>query len=199
MQDYLGRYQDLRDEWNERRKRGESTDITDDIVFEIELIKQIEINIDYILMLVNKYHDTNCEDKEVLITIRKAITASPELRSKKALIENFISGLNKVDDVMNEWHSYVAKERERELVQIIREEKLHEPETRKFLQNAFRDGELKTTGTDIDRLMPPVSRFGGGARARKKQTVIDKLKAFFERFFGIGGVIFTEDSTKRKE
>lgn len=115
--------------------------------------------------------------------------ASPELRSKKALIENFISGINDVDDVVNEWNTYVAEERERQLVHIIREEKLREPETRKFLENAFRDGEIKTTGTDIDQLMPPVSRFGGGggARAKKKQTVIDKLKAFFERFFGIGG------------
>ena len=190
MQDYLGRYQDLRDEWNERRKRGESTDIIDDIVFEIELIKQVEINIDYILMLVKKYHDTHCQDKEVLITIRKAIDASPELRSKKALIETFIDGINDVDDVMAEWHRFVAEERERQLVQIIHEEKLREPETRKFLENAFRDGELKTTGTDIDRLMPPVSRFGGGARAKKKQTVIEKLKAFFERFFGIGGALF---------
>lgn len=188
MQDYLGRYQDLRDEWMERRKRGESVDITDDIVFEVELIKQVEINIDYILMLVKKYHDTHCEDKEVLITIHKAVDASPELRSKKALIENFISGINDVDDVVNEWNTYVAEERERQLVQIIREEKLREPETRKFLENAFRDGEIKTTGTDIDQMMPPVSRFGGGgARAKKKQTVIDKLKAFFERFFGIGG------------
>ena len=188
MQDYLGRYQDLRDEWMERRKRGESADITDDIVFEVELIKQVEINIDYILMLVKKYHDTHCEDKEVLITIHKAVDASPELRSKKALIENFISGINDVDDVVNEWNTYVAEERERQLVHIIREEKLREPETRKFLENAFRDGEIKTTGTDIDHLMPPVSRFGGGgARAKKKQTVIDKLKAFFERFFGIGG------------
>ena len=193
MQDYLGRYQDLRDEWNERRKRGVSTDIIDDIVFEIELIKQVEINIDYILMLVKKYHDTHCEDKEVLITIRKAIDASPELRSKKVLIENFISGINDVDDVMTEWNSYVAEERERELVQIIRDEKLRESETRKFLENAFRDGEIKTTGTDIDRLMPPVSRFGGGGvRVKKKQTVIDKLKAFFERFFGIGGPSFAE-------
>ena len=196
MQDYLGRYQDLRDEWNERRKRGESTDIIDDIVFEIELIKQVEINIDYILMLVKKYHDTHCEDKEVLITIRKALNASPELRSKKALIENFIAGINDVDDVVAEWNSYVAEERERELAEIIRDEKLREPETRKFLENAFRDGEIKTTGTDIDRLMPPVSRFGGGgARAKKKQTVIDKLKAFFERFFGIGGPAFTETPT----
>ena len=192
LQDYLGRYQDLRDEWNNRRKHGESTDITDDIVFEVELIKQIEINIDYILMLVKKYHDSHFEDKEVLVTIKKAINASPELRSKKALIETFIDGINDVEDVMTEWHDYVAKKREEELVQIIRDEKLKEPETRKFIENAFRDGEIKTTGTDIDKLMPPVSRFGGSNRAAKKQGVIDKLKLFFEKFFGVGGS-FTAD------
>lgn len=187
FQDYLGRYQDLRDEWNEKRKKGESTDIIDDIVFEVELIKQIEINIDYILMLVNKYHDSHFEDKEVLITIKKAIDSSPELRSKKLLIENFISGINDVDDVMAEWSDYVNKNREEELLQIIDEEKLKGIETRKFIENAFRDGEIKTTGTEIDKLMPAVSRFGGGSRAAKKQTVIDKLKSFFEKYYGISG------------
>lgn len=143
-------------------------------------------------MLVKKYHDSHCEDKEVLVTIKKAIDASPELRSKKALIETFIAGINDVEDVMTEWHDYVAEKREEELVQIIKEEKLKEPETRKFLENAFRDGEIKTTGTDIDKLMPPVSRFGGGKRAVKKQGVIDKLKSFFEKFFGVGGSFTTE-------
>lgn len=186
LQDYLGRYQDLRDEWVNRAK-GEKEDITDDIVFEIELIRQIEINIDYILMLVKKYHDSHCDDKEILVTIQKAVDASPELRSKKQLIETFIAGINDVDDVMAEWQGFVAAEREKELVQIIQEEKLKEPETRKFLENAFRDGEIKTTGTDIDKLMPPVSRFGGGgARAKKKQGVIEKLQKFFEKFFGLG-------------
>ena len=119
LQDYLGRYQDLRDEWKRKRDAGESTDIIDDIVFEIELIKQIEINIDYILMLVKKYHDSHCKSKEVLISIRKAIDASPELRSKKQLIETFIAGINDADDVMIEWHDYVVKQREQELESII--------------------------------------------------------------------------------
>lgn len=186
LQDYLGRYQDLRDEWKRKRENGESTDIIDDIVFEIELIKQIEINIDYILMLVKKYHDTHCEDKEVLITIRKAVDASPELRSKKQLIESFIAGINDVEDVMNEWNDYVSRQREEDLEKIIQEEKLKPDETKKFLENAFREGEVKTVGTDIDKLMPPVSRFGGGNRAKKKQTIINKLKDFFEKYFGIG-------------
>ena len=186
LQDYLGRYQDLRDEWKNRRPTGEKEDITDDIVFEIELIKQIEINIDYILMLVKKYHDSHCDDKEVLITIRKAVDASPELRSKKALIETFIAGINDVDDVMLEWRAFVAEEKERQLSAIIREENLKDAETRKFIEASFRDGSVKTSGTAIDKLLPPMSRFGGGNRAEKKQGVIDKLKTFFERFFGIG-------------
>lgn len=186
LQDYLGRYQDLRDEWAERRKKGETTDIEDDIIFETELIRQIEINIDYILMLVKKYHDSHCNDKEVLVTIQKAVDASPELRSKKALIETFIAGVNNVDDIMTEWRSYVAEQKERALTTIIEEEKLKPEETRRFIENSLLAGEIKTTGTDIDKLMPPVSRFGGGNRAAKKQTVIEKFKAFFEEFFGIG-------------
>lgn len=187
LQDYLGRYQDLRDEWMSRRGGGDSTDINDDIVFEVELIKQAEINIDYILMLVKKYHDDHHQDKEIIATVDRAIDSNPELRSKKKLIKAFIDNLNDGDDVMEEWHEYIARKREEELEQIIADEKLKDEETRKFIKDSFRDGEIKTIGTDIDRLMPPVSRFGGGNRDAKKQNVIDRLKAFFERFFGLGG------------
>lgn len=186
FQDYLGRYQDLRDEWKEKYKDKDKKDITNDVVFEIELIKQIEINIDYILMLVAKYHETHCKDKELLVSINKAVDASPELRSKKQLIETFIGRLNDVEDVMNEWQSYVDKEREAELKKIIEEENLKKDKTRDFLENAFRDGEIKTTGRDIPDLMPPCSMFGNSKRAEKKQRIIDRLKSFFERFIGIG-------------
>lgn len=199
LQDYLGKYQDLRDEWKRKRENGESVDIIDDIVFEVELIKQIEINIDYILMLVKKYHDTHGEDKEVLITIRKAIDASPELRSKKALIETFISGINDMDDVMIEWQNFIVTQREKDLCTLIKEEKLKPEETRKFIENCFREGEVKTTGTDIDKILPPVSRFGGdGARAKKKKTVIYKLREYFEKYSGLGIVAFKEKQEEDK-
>jgi type I restriction enzyme R subunit len=186
LQDYLGRYQDLRDEWRRKQGEKENADIIDDIVFETELVKQIEINIDYILLLVKKYHDENCQNKELLVTIQKAVDASPELRSKKELIESFINRINQMDDdVMSEWRSFVKKRREEELKQIIDDEKLNEQETRKFMKNAFREGEVRTLGTDIDKLMPPVSRFGASGRDKKKKGIIDKLKAFFEKFFGI--------------
>lgn len=184
MQDYQGRYNDLYDEWRDRRKDKEKEDITDDIIFEVELIKQIEINIDYILLLVKKYHDEHKSDKELLITINRAIDSSLELRSKKVLIQNFISGINEVDDVMLEWKEFVAKKKEEELSQIISEEKLKNDETRKFMEYSFRDGTMKTTGTDLDKIMPPMSRFGGG-RERKKESIIQRLRSFFDRFDGI--------------
>ena len=186
LQDYLGRYQDLKDIFRPDDK--ESTDINDDIIFETELIKQIDINIDYILMLVQKYHDGHMQDKEILVTIQKAVGAHPELRSKKQLIEMFLDSINNVNDVVTAWIGFVEKQREDDLATIISEEKLKPEETRRFLEKAFEDGEIKETGTDIDKIMPPVSRFGGGAnnRAAKKQTVISKLKGFFEKYFGVG-------------
>lgn len=183
FQNYTGIYNDL---YIEFRPKAQAENIADDIVFEMELVKQIEVNIDYILMLVAKYHASNCEDKEVLIAIDRAIKSSIELRSKKELIDGFIATINVKTDVNNDWKKFVAKQRETDISELIVTERLKEEETRKFIDNAFRDGSVKTTGTDIDKLMPPVSRFGGGNRATKKQTVIEKLKAFFEKYFGLG-------------
>ena len=136
-------------------------------------------------MLVIKYHDSNCKDKEVLVAIDKAIKSSLQLRSKRELIAHFIDTINAGTDVNADWQKFVKKQRELDITGLITEEKLKPEETRKFVANAFRDGVLKTTGTDVDRLMPPVSRFGGGKREQKKQIVIEKLKAFFEKYFGL--------------
>ena len=192
LQNYQSIYLDLYDKYR-RKGDGEKEDITDDIEFEIELIKQVEINIDYILMLVEKYHAGNCEDKEILASIRKAVDASMQLRSKKELIEAFISHVNVDTQVTTDWRRFVLEQEENDLTEIITTEKLKSEETRKFVANAFRDGALKTTGTEIDKLMPPVSRFGGGSRAQKKQGVIEKLKAFFEKYFGLGIAEFKAD------
>lgn len=184
FQDYTGTYNDIYEEL--KPEPGNKDSIMEDVVFEAELVKQIEVNIDYILMLVAKYHDGNCEDKEILVAIQKAIKSSLQLRSKKELIENFIATVNTSTDVNSDWQHFVKEQRENDIQTLISEEKLKPEETRKFVENAFRDGVLKTTGTDVDRLMPPVSRFGGGNRAEKKTGIIDKLKAFFEKYFGLG-------------
>ena len=185
FQDYQSIYIDLYQEYV-RGKDAEKENINDDLVFEIELIKQIEVNIDYILMLVAKYHESNCTDKNILTSIDKAVSSSIELRSKKELIEVFISRINASTKVEDDWHKFVIEQKEKDLDTIIDDEKLKPKETRKFIDGSFRDGAIKTTGTDIDRILPPVSRFsGGGRRAAKKQNVIDKLLAFFEKYLGI--------------
>ena len=183
FQDYIGTYTDLYEEYKSKPEEEES--IKEDIVFEMELVKQVEVNIDYILMLVAKYHDSNCEDKEILGSIDKAIKSSLALRSKKELIDKFISKINADTNVYSDWAKFVKKQKEEDLENLIKEENLNEEATRKFLDNSFRDGEVKTTGTDIEKILPPMRRFGGGNRAEKKQTIIDKIKKFFEKYFGI--------------
>ena len=183
MQDYQSRYLDLYHEM--RPPKSDKEVINDDIVFEMELIRQVEINIDYILMLVAKYHDSNCEDKEILVDIRKAVDSSMQLRSKKDLIENFIATVNTATKVDDDWIKFVTEQKKTDLDTLIAEEKLKPDETRKFVDNSFRDGVLKTTGTDVDRILPPVSRFGGGNRTAKKDGIIAKLQAFFDKYFGL--------------
>ncbi|HHU53237.1 MAG TPA: type I restriction endonuclease subunit R [Clostridiaceae bacterium] len=184
LQDYQSIYIDLYEEFKSKAG-GDRENIIDDIIFEIELIRQIEVNIDYILMLVAKYKDSNCKDKTILTTIDKAIDSSLELRSKKELIENFIEQVNISTEIDEEWKEFIDQSKEADINKLIEEEKLKEDETRKFVDNSFRDGVMKTTGTDVDKLMPPVSRFGGGNRDAKKQGIIEKLLRFFEKYFGL--------------
>lgn len=184
MQDYQSNYLDLKDKWRKRGK-GDKEVVNDDIIFETELIRQVEINIDYILLLVKNYHDSNCKNKEILVNISKAVSASMQLRSKKELIENFVASVNADTDVDEAWEAYVKQRKQDDLNEIIASENLKADETSKFVENAFRDGAIRTTGTDIDKILPAMSRFGGGNRQEKKKTVIEKLKVFFEKYFGV--------------
>lgn len=198
FQDYTGMYVDLYQKYKQKDD-GEKESIKDDIVFEMELVKQVEVNIDYILMLVAKYHQSNCEDKEILGTIDKAIKSSLALRSKKELIDGFISKINADTNVMDEWGKFVKEQKEIDLKKIINDENLNEEETRKFLDNAFRDGQVKTNGTDIEKILPPMRRFGGGNRAEKKENIIIKVKKFFEKYFGLGTSDKNDDQFEYKD
>ena len=185
LQDYQSNYLDLQEKWR-RRRPGDKENINDDLVFETELIRQVEINIDYILLLVQKYHDSNCTNKEILVNISKAVGSSLQLRSKKELIENFIGSVNADTDVEKSWKDFVEQRKDEDLKEIIDSEHLKPQETRAFIKNSFRDGQVRTTGTDIDKILPPMSRFGGSDnRQEKKKTVVEKLQAFFERYFGL--------------
>ncbi len=119
-----------------------------------------------------------------MIKITKAVDSSSQLRSKKDLIMNFIASINQYDDVQNGWHEYVSQQCDEELNDIITSERLKPNDTRKYMDNAFLAGEIKTIGTDLDRLLPPVSIIMGG-RKERKDSVIRKFQAFFDKYFGI--------------
>jgi type I restriction enzyme R subunit len=173
---YINIYHEFRN-----RKTGDAENVNDDIVFEMELIKQVEINIDYILELIMKYHESHLRDKEIIISINKAIDSSVELRNKKDLIEQFIQSLNSGSKVTDDWHHFVEEKKMKELDKIISDEGLDKEGTYKFIQNSFRDGYVQTTGTGLAKILPPVSRFTPtGERTQKRETVIEKIKAFFQ-------------------
>ena len=185
IQDYHSQYIDLYNEFR-KWKNDEKENINDDLVFEMELIKQIEINIDYILELIKKFHQDNVKDKEILADINRAIESSFELRNKKDLINQFIQTLEISSSVDDDWIDFVEKKKTEELEKIIQEEKLDHDETYKFIKNAFRDWNISTTWTGISKILPPVSRFSpDGERTQKRKTVLKKLLQFFDRFFDI--------------
>ena len=187
FQDYQSLYLNLYAEFRSGAEADKES-INDDVVFEIELIKQVEINVDYILLLVEQYlkNKGGGDDKEILATIERAINSSPSLRNKKDLIEQFLDAVNTKAKVDAQWQAFVTAKRAEELARIIAEENLDADATHNFIDNAFRDGNLSTTGTAITRILPPVSRFArNNDHATKKQMVLDKLACFFERYFGL--------------
>lgn len=185
FQDYQSRYIDLHQSFT-KEQNAEKEKINDDLVFEMELIKQIEVNIDYILRLVEQYRKSNSEDKkEIRVNIAKAVDSSIRLRSKKELIEGFVDKMTVSGNVEEDWKQFVSEQKEKELNSLIETERLKPAETQRFVNNALRDGILRTSGTDIDGILPPISRFAiTGERARIKDGVINKLLVFFEKYFG---------------
>ena len=185
LQDQQSRYLQIYDDI--RRKPGERENIADDVVFEMELIRQIDINIDYILALIEKYHDSNQQDRDIKINIDKAIESSLELRDKKDLIEKFIASLSSsTGNIYDDWQDFIQSEKTRELDKIIADENLDKQKTYEFMRRSFVKGEVSDTGTAITRILPPVSFFDRGAkRATIRERVYQKLKAFFNRFFNI--------------
>ena len=184
-QDYHSIYIELYNEFRNRTKQ-EKTDVTEDVVFEMELIKSIEVNIDYILTLVKKYHDSNMEDKEILVSIQKAIMASPDLRNKKDLIMAFIDSLDQDSNVYADFESFMNSKKKEELDKIIAEEGLNKDETYNFIQRSFDKGRVETNGVEVSNILPPMNMFTpNNERQEKKNKVIDKLLEFFDKFFSI--------------
>ena len=191
LDDYLGWYNRLHEEFRPEH-HDEKESIDDDIVFEMELVKQVQVNINYILKLVQKYHDSNCLDKTIVVQIRKEIDASPDMRDKRELIEKFIAQMTpERGDIDSEWERFIRIERENQLDAIIKEEKLKRKETEQFMKRAFMDGYVTETGTGIAKILPPINPFLPES-GEKKQTVLEKLKDFFNRFVNTTSGLFNE-------
>jgi type I restriction enzyme R subunit len=182
-QDYQSVYIDLYDEFRGREK-AEKESITDDIEFEMELVRQVDVNIDYILMLIEKYRREHGCDKELKGVIDKAIGSSVHLRSKRELIEAFIADVNADADVAEAWMAFVEERKKRDLTELIGKERLKAEETVKFFESALKAGLLKTTGTEVDLILPAMSRFGN-VRKETKERVISALQNLFERYKGL--------------
>ncbi|MCB1256826.1 MAG: hypothetical protein KDB26_06970, partial [Microthrixaceae bacterium] len=187
MQDYQSIYLNLHQEF--RSSQGADKEpIHEDVIFEIELIKQVEINVDYILLLVEHHRSTNGDgdDKELRAQITRAVTSSPSLRNKRDLIEEFVDSLSATSQVDSAWAEFIAQKRTEELEQIIVDEGLDSDATHAFVDAAFRDGAIQGTGTAITKILPPVSKFSpSGGHAAKKRSVLTKLGEYFDRFFGL--------------
>ena len=185
LQDYQSIYLDYYSKWRKRHE-GDVVEINDDLVFEIESLRQEEIDVDHILQMVITHHQENAKDEEIKLKISRAINSSIELRSKKELIENFVANVNNTDNIFNEWEEYSLKCKYDELQQIISQFKLKQDKTVKYISDSFKDGELKTTGMHIESLLPPISIFSGNNKHYEtKQKVIERLKEYFEKYLGI--------------
>lgn len=190
--DYKSVYLDL---YSELRPRAEAEKevVNDDLVFEIELVKQVEVNVDFILMLVEKHRSEygDGDDREIPIEVERALASSPSLRNKKDLIEDFVRSVSAGTSVDEGWQRFVAARRADELAAIVAEERLRPEATVALVAAALRgETEIVNEGTAITRVLPPVSRFrrpanGEGTLDEKKHRVVEKLRAFVDRFRGL--------------
>ena len=189
VQDYTSIYLDLREKYVKVQKDKE--DICDDIVFEMELVKQVEVNIDFILFLVEQYRKSHKQDGEIRVRISKAIDSSPDLRDKKELIEQFIEQLTPNSEVDAAWRQYVNSEKRKQFDAIVNEENLKRDKAVEFIENAYERGYVPEGGMELDGIMPPINPFDVNAnREGKIAVVLEKLKAFFQRFADISNGSF---------
>ena len=144
--------------------------IVEDLVFEIELVKQVEINVDFILILIRGLQGASAsENKEIKAKISKTVLSSFSLRSKKDLIEKFVESINNDSDVEGDWRKFIAEQKKVELGEIIKEENLNAEATEEFINKAFADGELKTAGTAVIKLLHQKTCSAPGLNMRSRR------------------------------
>ncbi len=196
IQDYRSTYNDIRD-WLRREKNGKELEESkidwDDVVFEVDLLKSQEINLDYILELIFE-HNKKTKDKATLITeIRRVIRASVGNRAKESLVVDFINEteLDKLQDkanVIDSFFAYAQRKQKAEATELIADENLNEEAAKRYIIASLKREYASENGTELNAILPKMSPLNP-QYLTKKQSVFQKLSLFIEKFKGVGGQI----------
>ena len=194
VQDYKSTYNDIRD-WvsKERENREQEKQLIDweEVVFEVDLLKSQEIDLDYILELILEHHKKN-KNKEALVEeVRRIIRASIGNRAKESLIVDFINetNLDTIDDkptIIAAFFTYAQERQKAEAAELIAEENLNEEAAKRYIQLSLKREYASENGTDLNSILPKMSPLNPQYRT-KKQNVLRKIAAFVEKYKGVGG------------
>lgn len=197
IQDYRSTYNDTRD-WLRREKAGnaqaESTIDWDDVVFEVELLKSQEINLDYILGLIFEHNKQNKTKEELIEEVRRLIRASLENRAKESLIVAFINQTN-LDSIIDKvsiidaFFTFAQAEQKREAEDLIRDENLNIEAAKRYIMASLKRGYATENGTELNSTLPKMSPLNP-QYAKKKQSVFQRIAAFIEKYKGVGGSLY---------
>ncbi|EHN1585362.1 type I restriction endonuclease subunit R [Campylobacter upsaliensis] len=181
-QDYQSHYISTYEELRKDKDDKEST--LDEVEFEVELLAQVEVSIEYILELIAKYHKDQATNYEPIL---KLLDSSLSLRSKKELFLRFIDSLHTQSNVAKDFSTYIKTHKNNALQDIINTLNLDSQKTKEFMQDSFERGELRDYGRAFDEILPPSPLFGKGAEQTHKvrKQALEKLQAFFELFKGL--------------
>jgi type I restriction enzyme R subunit len=194
IQDYRSTYNDIRD-WLRREKSGKEVEESnidwDDVVFEIDLLKSQEINLDYILELIFEHNKKNKDKATLIEEIRRVIRASIGNRAKESLVVDFINetDLETIQDkanVIDSFFKYAQEKQKKEASELIIEENLNEEEAKRYIAASLKREFANENGTELSNLLPKMSRLNP-EYLTKKQSVFQKIVAFVEKFKGVGG------------
>tara|TARA_R110000868_G_scaffold105784_2_gene290486 strand:+ start:4199 stop:7306 length:3108 start_codon:yes stop_codon:yes gene_type:complete len=196
IQDYRSTYNDIRD-WLRREKKGneaEESDIDwDDVVFEIDLLKSQEINLDYILELIFDSHKKTKDKSELVEEIRRVIRASVGNRAKENLVVDFINetDLNEIKNkatIIDDFYAYAKGKQQKEASELIAEESLNEEAAKRYILASLKREYASENGTELNSILPKMSPLNP-QYLTKKQSVFQKIVFFVEKFKGVGGQI----------
>ena len=194
IQDYKSTYNDIRD-WLRREKEGKKTEESgidwDDVIFEIDLLKSQEINLDYIFELIFDKNKKKMDKSSLIEEIRRIIRSSVGNRAKESLIVDFINDtdLDSIIDkteIIKAFFEYAQSRQKKEAIELIRSEKLNEKEAKHYLEISLRREFASENGTDFNSILPKMSPLNP-QYLTKKQAVFQKIIAFIEKFKGVGG------------